>query len=332
MKISYIVPVYNVANYIAACLESLINQTIDEKEIIIINDGSTDNSLNICNEYSQRHDFIKVFSNEKNRGPSIARNRGLDRASGKYIQFIDSDDFININSGELFYSLCEKYNLDMLRGKFHIVFDETKEIVSGEDYSKISCLNKPLYARDLFANYIKSSCYEVNPFLGFTKRDFLIKNDIYFTPGVVMEDNEFTLKVLTKDKNAIAMQLNYDFYTYRKRKGSITTTPCLKMIEDIIFLSQAMIEYIKNQEFDETLNNYANRAVSTLVYQAISIYGYLDKENKRRATQLLPKELLLFAEKNPFADHQKMKLILFNHYRVIVDIIYRIKRMQEGIL
>ena len=298
MKISYIVPAYNVANYIAACLESLINQTIDEKEIIIINDGSTDNSLNICNEYSQRHDFIKVFSNEKNRGPSIARNRGL----------------------------------DMLRGKFHIVFDETKEIVSGEDYSKISCLNKPLYARDLFANYIKSSCYEVNPFLGFTKRDFLIKNDIYFTPGVVMEDNEFTLKVLTKDKNAIAMQLNYDFYTYRKRKGSITTTPCLKMIEDIIFLSQAMIEYIKNQEFDETLNNYANRAVSTLVYQAISIYGYLDKENKRRATQLLPKELLLFAEKNPFADHQKMKLILFNHYRVIVDIIYRIKRMQEGIL
>ena len=91
LKISVIIPVYNVEKYLRICLESILNQNFKGYEIILINDGSTDNSLNICREYEKKYSNIIVI-NEENSGPSAARNKGLEYAKGKYISFIDSDD------------------------------------------------------------------------------------------------------------------------------------------------------------------------------------------------------------------------------------------------
>ena len=98
-QVSVIVPVYNVEDYLKRCLDSLISQTIDKKEmeVILIDDGSTDNSPALCDEYAQKYDYIKVFHVE-NKGVSNARNFGIDKAQGKYIMYLDSDDYLSKNS------------------------------------------------------------------------------------------------------------------------------------------------------------------------------------------------------------------------------------------
>ncbi|MFU0826465.1 MAG: Glyco-trans-2-like domain-containing protein [Lachnoclostridium sp.] len=102
-KVSIIVPVYNVEKYLRQCMESLVNQTLKEIEIIVVNDGSPDNSIKILEEYEKKYpDMVKVFTTE-NRGVSHARNYGLDHATGEYIMFVDSDDFVELNMAEKLY-------------------------------------------------------------------------------------------------------------------------------------------------------------------------------------------------------------------------------------
>ena len=110
VKISVIVPVYNVEKYLEKCLDSLVNQTLKDIEIIIVNDGSLDNSQEIIDKYAKKHKTIKSYIKE-NGGLSDARNYGIKQASGKYISFIDSDDYVKENMYELMYNKLEEKNL-----------------------------------------------------------------------------------------------------------------------------------------------------------------------------------------------------------------------------
>ena len=112
-KISIIVPVYNVEKYLKECLDSLINQTLEDIEIICINDGSTDNSLAILEEYQKKDSRIKVFS-QKNQGVSAARNLGIEKATGEYLTFLDSDDRLELNTCEILYKETIAKNSDFL--------------------------------------------------------------------------------------------------------------------------------------------------------------------------------------------------------------------------
>lgn len=109
-KISIVVAVYNAEKYLKKCIESLLNQTYDNFEIILVNDSSTDNSLEICNQYSNLHSNVFTFSNERNVGVSATRNRGIDISSGEYICFVDSDDYVEPNYVEKLITCYKKYN------------------------------------------------------------------------------------------------------------------------------------------------------------------------------------------------------------------------------
>lgn len=109
VEISVVVPVYNVETYLEECLNSIINQTFSDIEIICINDGSTDSSLDILNDYSKKDDRIKII-NQENKGLGATRNKGIDLAKGKYIFFIDSDDYIELNTFFELHNVCEKKN------------------------------------------------------------------------------------------------------------------------------------------------------------------------------------------------------------------------------
>ena len=111
-KISVIIPVYNVERFLKKCLESVINQTLSDLEIICINDGSTDKSLSILNSFAQKDNRIIVI-NQDNQGQSCARNAGLSIATGKYIGFVDSDDWIDLDFYEKLYNTAKKYNADI---------------------------------------------------------------------------------------------------------------------------------------------------------------------------------------------------------------------------
>jgi len=114
-KISIIIPVYNVEQYLEQCLESIVNQTFTELEIICINDGSADNSADILNKYAEKDSRIKIFTNEQSCGPLTARKIGVDAAIGEFIMFADSDDYLELNACQLLYEKIKEYDVDMLQ-------------------------------------------------------------------------------------------------------------------------------------------------------------------------------------------------------------------------
>ena len=116
VKVSVVIPVYNVEGYLEECLDSVINQTLEDIEIICINDGSTDNSLEILEEYAKKDNRIKIL-NQENQGISATRNNGLKICKGKYICFLDSDDYLELNALMETYDISEKYSLDICSGK-----------------------------------------------------------------------------------------------------------------------------------------------------------------------------------------------------------------------
>lgn len=133
-KVSVIVPVYNAEEYLNECIDSLINQTISPLEIILLNDGSKDNSGKICDEYAEKYDNI-VVRHLENGGPSRARNIGLSIARGEFVGFVDSDDFVKENMFELLYNEIQKNNSDMVISSISI-FDGKNITNQNMDYEK----------------------------------------------------------------------------------------------------------------------------------------------------------------------------------------------------
>jgi len=133
--ISIIIPVYNTEKYLSKCLDSIINQTYKNLEIIIINDGSTDNSFTICGKYAMRDDRINLI-NKENKGVSSARNQGIDEAKGLYISFVDSDDWIELNTYEVLMNCVLNHNLDAVIFEYFINFENGKELFTS--YSNLN--------------------------------------------------------------------------------------------------------------------------------------------------------------------------------------------------
>lgn len=191
VKLSIIIPVYNTEKYLHRCLDSAINQTLTDIEIICINDGSTDNSLSILNEYAAKDERIRIV-NKKNEGAGVARNTGIILAKGNYIGFIDSDDYVDNNYFEELYKYADKY--DLIRGIR--VIDE-----------------KNIHAKNEYGCIIPS----------IIKREFLIKNRIKF-PGTRLagEDSTFKRWLYKKTTNIIECPDTGAYYHYLRREGSLS--------------------------------------------------------------------------------------------------------------
>lgn len=203
MKISLIVPVYNVSNYLRKCLESIINQTYKNIEIIIINDGSIDNSYDICLEYKEKDKRIKLI-NQENMGLSEARNTGLKYATGDYIWFIDSDDYIELNSIELLITYLKKYDIVVFNYS-NVKDNSITKIKSFYDYNQIE------------VKYLLSHCNAWNKIF---KKDIL-ENEL-FPKGHIYEDLYLIPTLILKTKKI--KFLDEYLYNYVYRNNSIKNT------------------------------------------------------------------------------------------------------------
>jgi glycosyltransferase involved in cell wall biosynthesis len=322
--VSFVVPVYNAEMYLRECLDSLVNQTIEPKEIILVNDGSTDGSLALCLEYAGNHECVSVVS-QANRGQSAARNCGLRRARGLYVQFVDADDFLTIDSAERLVSVCQAGDLVMARGKYHVYLDEERKDLTSNDLDRLSFVNSPISCANYLRLSIQSGTYEVTPILGPILRQFLLRNGLLFHEGAVMEDHEFTLKLQTVEPDALLIQLDFDFYTYRRRSGSTTTSATLKQVVDIVENYGRMYRYMQSRNIQLEQRRNGLRAASALMYQGTSIYGRLSRSEKNSAIRILPRWMLRESIRFPFDSRQRFKIILFAYARFIVDGVYRIK-------
>ncbi|OOR98097.1 hypothetical protein B0186_09865 [Canicola haemoglobinophilus] len=236
--VSVIIPIYNSMKYLRDTLDSVINQTYQDLEIILINDGSTDTSLSICKEYSKNHLRIKLFSQD-NKGASMARNLGLENAQGKYILFVDSDDYILPNHIESLVTTLEKNNSD-------ICISNCKRINENEiTYNKSS---KPqldvtytLTPEDLLKDVIYGNNigWEVAAKLYKTS----ILKDIYFDDKEVLgEDFEFFYKALHRCEST-SVCLNNSYF-YIKKPTSITNKNDIKISEKLISIADKFSEHI----------------------------------------------------------------------------------------
>ena len=208
-KVSIIVPIYNVQRYIIECLNNLINQTLKEIEIILINDGSTDNTFNRLKSYLE--DKKIIFIEQAHQGVANARNTGLEFVMGEYIAFVDSDDYIEENMLEITYNLAKKDNIDIIEFKHTIFQRKRREKPIENNQTEIGIIYN---IKNIWQNI------RVELWNKLYKSEIIKKNNIKFLPEIYGEDLCFNLMLFPRIN--LVKKLNSTFYHYRRRKGQIT--------------------------------------------------------------------------------------------------------------
>ena len=211
VKVSVLVPIYNVEDFLAECLDSLVGQTLREIEIICINDGSTDSSLEIIRRYAKDDKRI-VIIDKKNSGYGDSMNKGLDKATGEYIGIVESDDFIDLDAFEKMYKLAKKYDLDVVKTNFYEYVTKKKRDVAKSNMFLPDEENVVLNTREhRHVFYEQPSIWSA-----VYRRKFLNDNDIRFlpSPGASYQDAGFNFKVWAAAERV--MMVNRAFLHYRQ--------------------------------------------------------------------------------------------------------------------
>lgn len=260
MKLSIIIPVYNVEKYISSCLDSIIKKIVSGIEIILVDDGSTDLSGEICDNYALQYSEIQVFHN-KNSGASAARNYGIKKALGKYIMFVDSDDFL-ADDFEFSILLDEmKKDYDVIQYKMMLYFEEQNKFIKNE---KKLLLENEKNVSDILLNEVTNGTLSVSPCDKIVKRNVIINNKLYFNENIVAEDIDWSLSLYLKVKTISV--INENVYCYRQNRiGSVTNTISDKHIESLIYIIEKWRSY--NYENDIQKDTYLNY----LAYQYIML-------------------------------------------------------------
>lgn len=245
-KVSIIVPVYNVENWLNKCIDSLIEQTYEDVEIILINDGSNDKSGEICDKYAFENKKVKVFHND-NHGLSYSRNFGIKNSNGKYIMFVDSDDYISdTNVIEKFVYILQSEKSDFIYtaycrfedGKDDEIVETLPIDINKEEIYKISGI-------DTLALLINKNNYHHAAYLKICNKRFLIENKLFFKENIYHEDAEWTPKLFYYAKKISIYKEPY--YMRRMRENSIITTKnekrITKKIKDRLNISYDLMNF-----------------------------------------------------------------------------------------
>lgn len=277
--LSVIVPVYNVEAYLGRCIDSIINQTYSNLEIILIDDGSTDKSWSICKAYAEKDSRI-ITRQQSNSGSSVARNTGLDLASGDYIGFVDSDDWIDRNMFQLMLTFLLKNNLHVV--ECGVV--DSKSFKSSFDLKKFSVDSLIETQEEGIKRLLTSNNFSVWRRI-YSKE---IVQDLRFIPGKIHQDVFFTIDVLNKTKKQGYLPL--PLYIYNNENESVIRSPYNAQKMD----AKDALYYIVNQtkKYDDKTKAIAKKyLLEGLVnhYNPLFFHQYLDKDYKHR--KLLKKEI-----------------------------------------
>ncbi|WP_409201100.1 glycosyltransferase [Methanobrevibacter sp. DSM 116169] len=222
VKVSVVVPVYNVEKYLRKSLDSLINQTLKDIEIICVNDGSTDNSLAILEEYALKDNRIKIITKE-NGGLSSARNAGMKHITGEYTSFIDSDDWVETDAFELLFRFSKLKDLDILMFPFKFYDEDTSEVYQTQ-YNSLEVIDSK-FNEEIFTYIdVKDVLFKIahSPVNKLYKTSYLNDINAHFEEGLNYEDIAFFFPTFLNAKKVSICRKS--FYFYRIRDKSISTT------------------------------------------------------------------------------------------------------------
>lgn len=258
-KVSVIIPVYNVEEYLPKCLDSLTNQTLEDIEIILVNDGSPDNSEKIIKKY-QKKDKRIVYIKKENGGQGSARNLGLTNAKGEYISFVDSDDYIELDMMEKMYDEASKNNLDVVICGYKNINNEKIE-----NYY----VSKDLI-QDTLDNKNSKIFNTISPWSKIYNREFLLKTNIKFIEEKLWyEDLPYSIKILSQT-NKIGF-VNEPLYNYLIRENSTMNNNKLLKNLDLIVQIEDVIEFMKdNNLWDEFSSEIEFVAINNILISGIT--------------------------------------------------------------
>ena len=269
-KVSIIVPIYNVEKYLPKCLDSLVNQTLDDIEIILVNDGSTDNSGIIAKQYYENHKNKIKYLEKENGGLSDARNFGIPYATGEYIAFLDSDDYIEIDSYKQMYEKAKEEDADYIECDFIWEYPN-KQIID----KRLSYNNK----QEMLTNV------RVVAWNKLIKREIIIKNNLKFPKGLRYEDIEFTYKLIPL-LNKVSY-IDNPFIHYVQRNNSIANVQNEKTADIFAILENVEKYYIEknlyNEYKDQLEYNYARYLLCSSLKRICKV------ENKEKRKDLINK-------------------------------------------
>lgn len=318
-KISVIIPLYNVEKYVKDCLDSVVPQTLDDVEIIVVDDASTDRSLEIVQTEYANHPSLTIIKNKKNLGLGETRNVGMRAAHGKYLYFLDSDDMlINPSALKTLFEYAEDNQADIIHMGMYYQ-PRTEDFHYGESVRVVPV--KDLLFKD---GMVRKTCEDVNDRLmttfikhGFIcmvwqnlyRRDFLLDKNIWFKP-IIHEDYLFTLACLTATDRIWEIPLG--FYVYRQRKGSIMHNPDYPWPEAIakaILVGQQYIQevipHLAQGDVPLDIDSLRVTHFEEMLSNALLFYHRTTKEHQLEIIQAIQNLLLeQAAKKNPSFDHK----------------------------
>lgn len=279
--VSIVVPIYKVEKYLKECLDSILNQTYRDLQIILIDDGSPDGCGAICDEYALRDDRIIVIHSQ-NSGLSAARNKGLALCEGEYVLFLDSDDYLELNAVEVLCQTAEKDKLDILLYDA-ISFDETvadvpeteiKKYIRKHDYSSLQT------GAEMFSEMVRNDEYRSPVQYYFYNREFIEKNDLTFHEGVLHEDEEFNFFALLYAQRV--KHIPDVLYHHRFRADSImgakstykNTSSCYEIIKAMMANADS---FLSNPQTEKALKAALARMLRVFYYRVeVSVDAHTD--------------------------------------------------------
>ena len=296
VKVSIIVPVYNVEKYIDRCLKSLVNQTLKDIEILIIDDGTPDNSINICERYSKNDNRIKIF-NKKNEGLGLTRNYGIKKASGEYVAFIDSDDYVDLDYYEKLYNKAKKTNADVCFSDFKNVTEKNeilddnircipfKDDIIDSNSVLLNMLNVPTCNKDI-TNYMGMSVWRA-----IYKLDIIKTNNIFFVSErkYISEDIVFNFDFLENSKVVSFIRDSYYYYCYNN--NSLTNVYRNDRFYKNKILIKELIDkskkYGKENELKSGIANLFIDYVRASIKQEVNNSGKTKKEIRKSVEKII---------------------------------------------
>ena len=291
-KFSIILPVYNVEKYLPECVDSILNQTFTDYEIILVDDGSKDSSGKICDEYSTKYTFVKTV-HKPNGGLSDARNVGLKQAKGEYIFFIDSDDYLIDKNVLQRISEKLKSNPDVVAFKSIKWFETNGEL--SHSTTDLAVSDDRLSACEKYIELIDKDTYSNSAWSKVIKRTLLVDNNIEFEKGLLGEDNDWYYKVVGV-LSSLEL-IDEPLYVYRQRAGSITKTYKNKNLEHLLWIIEKWTNYINDGEMTDNKKVIRNSLAKQYCH---AIIGYSSLENpKEYYPQLKKYSYLLKYSANP---------------------------------
>lgn len=320
-KVSIIIPVYNTEQYLHKCLDSVINQTFEDIEIIVIDDASTDNSATIVKEYQKKDNRIVLVNVTCNGGLSNARNIGVKKSTSKYIAFVDSDDWIRKDYVEFLFNNIEKFKCDVFSGCFSIYNDRTSKY----KIRKYSLLTTKLKSNKALIVLPSINC---SPWCKIYNKEFLLKNNLFFRLKC-REDCLFLYDLVIHKVKII--YFNEPIYFYRvNRKDSLTSFPYFILHDAVFLLKEIRRSLDKENLFMEYFRCFY---IYSFIFLSFAlVYSKVNKKRTQKMLMVAKKVLFLNSEDSTnFLDKIAISVFKFflNHASLYINTAKFLKTVKQ---